>query len=108
MSYIHKYNVTASGPQYMNGEHEVPGTPRTIGVDPAGNLCVWYEADVFDNFNQRFYVQWTGDEMYDNTTLVSTCVWHGLVWHLCVTNDDMPEGCGKWGCKDCYPDGNCL
>lgn len=18
--------------------------------------------------------------------------------------DEMPEGCGKWGCKDCYPD----
>lgn len=46
------------------------------------------------------YCGWCG-VMYGDCDHCEEC---GQEQDDCTCNDEPPEGCGKWGCKDCYPD----
>ena len=49
MKYIWKQPISGTG------SYTVQGTPRTIGVDLDGSLCVWFEAEdqLDDQHNER-------------------------------------------------------
>ena len=62
-----------------------PGVFRTIGLDPAGDLCVWYEDDPAPTDKPAVaYVTFTGQRVPMGFAVIGSCVWRGLVWHLLV------------------------
>jgi hypothetical protein len=62
------------------GRHTVDGTARTIGVDPEGNLAVWFETGE----TSEYLILWTGDPLPEGWRLAGSTVWLDLVWHLAV------------------------
>lgn len=79
-SAVHKLSFREDGPLPL-GLHDVPGIPRTIGVDGNGDLAVWYEAN---NISTHFQILWTGTDLEYEYTLIDTVSLNGLVWHLAV------------------------
>ncbi|MDO8391034.1 MAG: hypothetical protein Q7V57_11135 [Actinomycetota bacterium] len=82
MPHIHKYNVARRPEEAGLGLHTIPGIARTIGVDTAGDLVVWYEEHPADKHD--FVVAFTGEDLDPRYQVVDTTVWSGLVWHLAV------------------------
>lgn len=73
MKYIWKQPISGTG------SYTVQGTPRTIGVDLDGSLCVWFEEGPI----ATFIVAWTGDPIPDSFQIIGT-VTASLIYHLAV------------------------
>lgn len=58
----------------------IPGTPRTLGHDVEGRLCIWFESGP----QTMAVMHFTGDELTPGYRIIDSCVWNDLVWHLCV------------------------
>lgn len=69
------------------GSHTVGGYARTIGIDGNGDLAVWYEVDP-DNVH-GYQILWTGQELEEGFTVISTCNTGGFVWHLAVPMENV-------------------
>jgi len=62
-------------------EFVVRGTPRTLGYDPQGVLCCWFESGHEDT---TCCIQWTGQDIPDDWKIIDTCTVGPLVLHLCA------------------------
>ena len=62
----------------------VPGTPRTVGLDPGGQVAVWFETGP----DTRCLLAHTGEEFDDSWRVIGTTQFGPLMVHLCVQTGD--------------------
>lgn len=63
------------------------GIPRTLGVDPHGDLAVWFEFSEELSVHD-FWILPTGAAIPEDHIVRDTVVGHALVWHLVVRDPD--------------------
>lgn len=81
MKTVHRQSVKV-------GQHfhlPIGATPTLLGLDAAGDLCVWYEVkekDINTLGSSVYEIFGTGWRVPKDSVHVKSCIVDGYVWHL--------------------------
>lgn len=78
---IYKQQMTSNNLNVFVG---VKGVPRTLCIDGDGALAMYYESS--DEVTCEAMILWTGDPIPENSRVVDSINYKGLVYHLVVKN----------------------